>query len=476
MDPVEFRRHGHALVDWIADYLAHPEEHPVLSRVAPGHLRAALPDRAPEAGEPFETIARDFERLIVPALTHWNHPGFMAYFASSAPPVGILAELLSAALNQQAMLWRTSPVATELEDVALTWLRRLLDLPDGFGGVIYDTASISTLHGLAAARERALDGVREYGLADRSIGRPRVYCSEQAHSSVDKAVITLGLGLSALRRIPSDDEFRMRADLLDAAIAEDVAAGLRPMAVVATIGTTATGSIDPVAAIADICDRHGVWLHVDAAYAGPAAMLPQCRDLMRGWERADSVVTNPHKWLFVPFDLSAFYCRHMDLLRRTFSIVPSYLATPEAAAGVANLMDTGVQLGRRFRALKLWMLLRHFGAEGLKTRIAEHIRLARLLASWIDEDPRFERRAPVPLSVVCFRASPADRGPAGIDRLNEAIVDRVNAGGEILLSHARLAGSVTIRIAIAHADTREAHVRRAWELVRQHTTALLAQP
>jgi aromatic-L-amino-acid decarboxylase len=477
MDSSQFKRHGYAMVEWIADYFAHPERYPVLPRVAPGDVRRALPDHAPEAGEAFETIIDDFERVLVPAMTHWNHPGFMAYFSSSAPPAGVLAELLSAALNQQAMLWRTSPAATELEDVALGWLRGLLDLPDSFGGVVYDTASISTLHALAAARETAIPGVREHGLAGRGgIGQARVYCSEHAHSSVDKAVSTLGLGLSSLRRIPADEQFRMRADFLRQAIEDDLAAGHRPVAVVATIGTTATTSVDPVDEIATICERHEIWLHVDAAYAGVTAMLPECRPRMQGWERADSIVVNPHKWLFVPFDLSAFYCRRMDVLRRTFSIVPSFLETPDEARGARNLMDTGIQLGRRFRALKLWIVLRHFGAEGLRARLAEHMRLARLFASRVDADPRFERLAPVPFSVVCFRAKPEGMGDDELDRLNLSIVDRVNASGEIFVSHARVAGVIAIRVAIGHVDTTEAHVSRAWALFGQHIAELHPQP
>src|SRR5688500_4864328 len=359
---------------------------------------------------------RDFERVIVPALTHWNHPGFFAYFASSGSAPGVLAEFLSAALNQQAMLWRTSPAATELEEVSLGWLRQLLGLPADFEGVIYDTASISTLHALAAAREQAIPGVRTHGLAGRrGIGGVRVYCSEQAHSSIDKAVALLGLGLESLTHIPVDQQFRMRADALRDAIDRDIADGLKPVAVVATIGTTSTTSADPVAAVAEICAARGVWLHVDAAYAGVAAMMPEHRASFDGWERADSIVVNPHKWLFVPVDLSAFYCRRMDMVRRTFSVVPSVLETADEARGARNLMDTGIQLGRRFRALKLWMLLRHFGANGLRERIAEHIRLARLLASWVDADARFERLAPVPFSVVCFRAMPPRLGPAEID-------------------------------------------------------------
>jgi aromatic-L-amino-acid decarboxylase len=468
MDPSDFRRHGHALVDWIAEYLAGSERYPVLPRVLPGDVRSALPAHAPERGEPLDAILADFERIIVPALTHWNHPGFLAYFSSSGSPPAVLAEFLSAALNQQAMLWRTSPAATELEEVSLGWLRRLMGLPDEFEGVIYDTASVSTLHALAAAREAAIPGVREFGLAGRrGLGESRVYCSDQAHSSVDKAVLLIGLGRRSLRRIPSDDEFRMRVDILRAAIAEDRETGITPVAVVATIGTTSTTSVDPVKEIAEVCHREGVWLHVDAAYAGPAAIVPELRRHFEGWEAADSVVVNPHKWLFTPVDLSAFYCRRMDVVCETFSLVPEYLKTAEAGRGVRDLMDTGIQLGRRFRALKLWIVLRHFGAAGIRALIAEHIRLAQQFAGWVDADPDFERVAPVPFSVVCFRARP--RGleeSADLDALNERLLTAVNASGDVFLSHTRLGGAYVLRLAVGHLRTSERHVARAWELLR----------
>ena len=356
MDSEAFRRHGHELVDWIADYLEHAERYPVLARVKPGEIAAALPREAPEDGEPFEAIMADFERVLVPGLTHWNHPGFFAYFAITASAPGVLAEFLSAALNQQAMLWRTSPAATELEEVALGWLRRLIGLPEDFEGVIYDTASIATMHALVAAREAAIGNVRAKGLAARhDVLPPRVYCSDQTHSSIDKAVIAIGLGHESLRKIPSDSDFRMRADLLRDAIAEDRAGGRQPIAVVATVGTTSTTSVDPVSAIAEICARERVWLHVDAAYAGVAAMLPAHAHILDGSARADSLVVNPHKWLFTPFDLTAFYSRRMDVVRAAFSLTPEYLRTTYAEAR-RNLMDTGVQLGRRFRSLKLWMI------------------------------------------------------------------------------------------------------------------------
>ena len=471
MDPSEFRKHGHALVDWIAEYFAHPERYPVLPRVAPGDVRRALPSSAPESGEPFDDILRDFERILVPALTHWNHPGFFAYFASTGSAPAVLAEFLAAAVNQQAMLWRTSPAATELEEVALGWLRELVGLPPAFTGVIYDTASISTLHALAAAREGAVPGVRVHGLARRGVGPMRLYCSEHAHSSVDKAVMLLGFGHESLLRIQADGQFRMRADALEDAIDRDLADGIRPVAVVATAGTTSTTSVDPIDAIAAICGDRGVWLHVDAAYAGVTAMLPDRRALFAGWERADSIVINPHKWLFVPVDLSAFYCRRMDLLRGAFSLVPDFLRTSD---GATNLMDTGIQLGRRFRALKLWAVLRHFGAAEIRAVLTEHLRLAQVFAEWVDAHPDLERVAPVPFSVVCFRASPGalELSEPAADAFNEQLLDRINATGEVFLSHTRVNGRFVIRLAIGHLRTTDEHVRRAWELVTAHTAAL----
>jgi aromatic-L-amino-acid/L-tryptophan decarboxylase len=412
----------------------------------------------------------------VPGLTHWNHPGFFAYFAITSSPPGILAEFLSAALNQQAMLWRTSPAATELEEVALSWLRQLLGLPAPFEGVIYDTASIGSLHALACAREAAVADVRARGLTGRPELRPlRVYCSQEAHSSIDKAVILLGLGHTALRKIPVDAEFRMDPQELRAAIAEDRAHGLRPLAVVATIGTTSTTSADPVAAIAEICAAETLWLHVDAAYAGVTAMLSSHAPYFAGWQRADSTVVNPHKWLFTPFDLSAFYCRHPEVLRAAFSLVPDYLRTRDAA-GARNLMDTGIQLGRRFRALKLWAVLRHFGAEGIRQALEQHIALARRFAEWVDADPLFERLAPVPFSVVCFRARPPALAAAdALDAFNERLIDSVNATGEVFLSHTRVRGAFALRLAVGHLSTTERHVARAWALLREHADQLTAR-
>ena len=466
MDPEEFRREGHRVVDWLADYFAHPERFPVLAQVQPGDLVRALPSRAPEGPESFDAIFDDFTKLVVPGITHWNHPGFFAYFAISGSGPGVLAEMLAAGLNVQAMLWRTSPAATELEEVALGWLRDLMHLPPAFEGVIYDTASVAVLHALAAAREAVIADVRTKGLLGRSDVPPvRVYLSAHTHSSADKSVILLGLGKDALAHIPGDANHAMRVDQLRKAIAADRRAGILPLAIIATIGTTSSTAIDPVHEIADLCEAVGIWLHVDAAYAGVMAMLPAWRHAFRGAERADTLVVNPHKWLFTPFDCSVLYCRRMDVLRQAFSLVAEYLKTTEAAP-VKNLMDTGIQLGRRFRALKLWMVLRYFGASGIRQRLEAHVELARMFAGWVDSTQGWERLAPVPFSVVCFRHHPAGMDDeAVLESHNAAIMDAVNASGEAFLSHTKLDGRYVLRLAIGNIRTEQRHVRRAWELL-----------
>ncbi len=475
-----FRRDGHVLVDWIVEYLAHPERHAVLAQVEPGQVKRALPKEPPSDPEPLELVLRDVEEIIVPGLTHWNHPGFLAYFSSSGSEPGILGELLSAAFNVNAMLWRTSPAATELEELVLDWLRQLLGLPPQFMGIINDGASVSNLCAIAIAREALGLRIREEGLPGRpDLLRLRLYTSEQAHSSVEKAAIVAGLGQAGVKKIPVDGEFRMRPDALEAAIEEDLEAGWKPLCVVATAGTTSTASVDPVPEIARACERHNLWLHVDAAYAGVAAILPEERSVLAGCEHADSIVVNPHKWLFVPLDCSAFYCRHPRLARQAFSLVPEYLRAPEEER-VTNFMDYGVQLGRRFRALKLWMVLRTFGSEGLRQRLREHITLARQFGDWIEANPDFELLAPVSFSVVCFRSHP--RGlPAGpetdayLDRLNERILEATNETGEVFLSHTKLSGRFTLRLAIGNVRTSEVQVRRAWELLREHAARLDAE-
>ena len=467
MKEEDFRRFGHELIDWIADYFENIDQRPVLPDMEPGDLKAQLPSAPPVHGEPMENILADVDRLIAPALTHWSHPSFFAYFATSTSGPGILGELLTAAFDNKSMLWRTSPASTELEEVALDWLRQMMGLDGGMLGIIYDTASVSSMHAIAAAREGVEQRIREEGMS----GRPdlpllRVYVSEQAHSSIEKAVITLGLGQRGLRKIPTDSEFRMDVDALAAAINEDKRDGYLPFCIVATVGTTSTSSIDPVEKIIPIGEEHGMWLHVDAAYAGSAAVVPEFRHLLAGCERADSLVTNPHKWLFTPFDLSVLYCRHMDLLKRAFSLVPEYLRTPEQEK-VRSGSDYGIQLGRRFRALKLWMVMRYFGHEGLAARIREHCRLARLFVSLVDESPDWELLAPVPLALVCFGAKPEGVAPEKLDALNETIMHRVNASGRALLSHTRLNDKLTLRLSIGNIRTTEQHVRQVWELLNE---------
>ena len=478
MNAEEFRRYGHQVIDWIGEYLEHIDERPVLAQVEPGDLVAHLPKSAPEQGEAMGAILADVDRLIVPALTHWNHPSFFALFATSTSAPGIFGELLSAAFDVKAMLWRTSPAATELEEVALDWLRQMMGLDAGFEGIIYDTASVGSMHAMAAAREALNIRVREDGMSGRSdLPLLRIYASEQAHSSIEKGVLTLGLGQRALRSIPTDAEFRMDPNALAEAVAEDKRNGMQPFCVVATVGTTSTSSIDAVPAIADVCEQHKIWLHVDAAYAGSAAIVPEMRHILDGCERADSLVTNPHKWLFTPFDLSVLYCRRMDMIKRAFSLVPEYLRTSDAGT-VRNGMDYGIQLGRRFRALKLWMVLRYFGHEGLAARIREHCRLARLFATWVKESPDWEVLAPVPFSLVCFRACPEIDGESEVDRavrldaLNENIMNRINASGAAYISHTRLNDKFTLRLAIGNIRTAEEHVRRVWQLLDEVKTML----
>ena len=461
MTPEEFKKWGYRYVDWIADYLSHPERHAVLSKVKPGDIRKQLSQAPPEAPESFEAILQDLDRIIVPGLTHWNHPSFLAYFPTTGSEPGILGEMVTAALNVNAMLWRTAPAATELEEHVLNWLRQMIGLSDSFNGMICDTASMSTFHALAAARE-SVAGISGHSVRDDGICGPgspvlRIYASEQAHSSVEKSAMALGIGRRGLAKIGTDSEFRMDVDALESAIAADLLKGVRPFAVVATVGTTSTTSIDPVARIAEVCEKYQLWLHVDAAYAGAAAILPEQRHILEGCDRADSFVVNPHKWLLTPMDLSAFYCRRPEMLRRAFSLTPEYLKTAEGDS-VNNGMDYTLQLGRRFRALKFWMIVRHYGVEGLRAIIREHIRLARMFVSLVEKDSRFEVVAPSPFSTVCFRLKAGDAE-------NQAMIDRVNATGKTFISHTNLNGKLTARLAIGNSRTSEEHVRAAWTVI-----------
>ena len=474
MDPEEFRRSADHIVERIGAFLQDPTRWRVLPDVKPGDIRQALPGSPPDTGAPFDEILADFDRLIMPATTHWNHPGFMAYFAVSASAAGILAEALIATLNVNAMVWRSGPAATELEEVTTSWLRQMIGLPVAFDGVINDTASSSTLYALAAARELQADlRLREEGLAGRpEVPRMRVYCSQEAHSSVDKAVITLGFGLSGVRHIPTDQNYRMDVAALRAAIDEDKRACVRPIAVVATVGTTSTTAVDPVSEIAEVCEREKIWLHVDAAYGGSAAVIPEMRWVLQGADRAQSLVINPHKWLFVPIDCSVLYTTRPELMRAAFSLVPDYLVTAEGSAA-RNLMDYGVSLGRRFRALKLWFVLRYFGVDRIAEQLRRHIALAAEFEGWVRDDSRFELLAPRDFSVVVFRCRPAGLSEAELERLNTTILDAVNASGEIFLSHTKAKGRYAIRLAIGNLRTERQHVARAWELIRSNAGSIV---
>ncbi|MDP8982728.1 MAG: pyridoxal-dependent decarboxylase [Acidobacteriota bacterium] len=453
MTPEELRLHGHEVADWIAGYLEDIRGYPVLPDMRPGDLVDSLPASGPERGEPMDTILADFRAHIVPALTHWNHPRFFAFFSVSASGPGILGEMLAAALNVNGMLWKSCPAASELEQVTLGWLRDWIGLPPEFFGIIYDTASISTLHAVAAARERADPDARRRGTRGDLV----LYTSEQSHSSIEKAAITLGLGQDNVRHIPVDNAFRMRVEALEHAIAADLAAGKRPFCVVATTGTTSTSSIDPVAAIGEVARRHNLWLHVDAAYGGSAAVAPDFAWVLAGAAQADSLVINPHKWLFTPIDLSVLYTRHPEILRRAFSLVPEYLKTADDPRAI-NFMDYGVQLGRRFRSLKLWFVLRYFGREGIAALIRSHVGYAQRLAALIAADVRFEVCAPVPLSLVCFRLRDSDEK-------NREMLDRVNRSGVAFLSHTVLNGKFVLRLAIGNIATTWEDVAAAWAVV-----------
>ena len=469
ISPEEFARHSHRLSDWIATYLRDVGNYDVLSSVKPGAIRAQLPKSPPASAESLDDIIADIDRIVMPGATHWNHPGFLAYFANTASVPGILGEMVTAALNLNGMLWRTSPVATELEQVVTDWLRQLFGMGDGWFGMITDTASISTMYALAAARERdpAL-GIRQRGMAGRSdLPRLRIYCSEHAHSSVDKAAMTLGLGLENVVHVACDADFRLRPAMLNRAIQADRAQGFRPLAVVATAGTTSMTSVDPIGDIATICQRESLWLHVDGAYGGSAMAVPEMRPLFAGLEKADSLVVNPHKWLFTPMDCSVLFTRHSKVLRRAFSLVPEYLTTSEGDDAL-NYMDYGLQLGRRFRALKLWMVIRAFGSDGIAERIRHHCRLARTFAEWVSAAGNgWAVCAPVPFSTVCFRHVPAgETDEAEIASHNAVIMSRVNESGDVFISHTKLGDQYVLRVAIGNLRTSEATLERAWALLR----------
>ncbi len=463
MDPETFRRRGREVVDWIADYMERIETFPVRSNVAPGEIRARLPAEPPETGEPFEAVLRDLDEIILPGITHWQSPNFFAYWPANSSGPAVLGELLSAGLAVQGMSWETSPACTELEIHVLDWMLDMLGLPERFhsssagGGVIQDTASSATLCALLAARERATDFVTDRKGCDRSLV---AYGSTQAHSSVEKAVRIAGLGSEQLRLIDVDDQYAMDASALERGIETDLDAGLTPCFVTATVGTTSSGAIDPVRAIGEIAKRHRVWLHVDAAMSGTAAICPEFRSVHDGVELADSYCVNPHKWMFTNFDCDLFYVADRATLVRTLSVLPEYLRNRATESGVViDYRDWHIPLGRRFRALKLWLVIRHYGIEGLRHHVRRHVELARMFTGWVEADRDFELAAPVPLNLVCFRHR-------GGDTINQAIIDRVNDSGKLFLTHTRLGDWFVLRLAIGQTHTEQRHVQAAWDAIR----------
>jgi len=466
--PEEFRKQLHELADWIADFRQNIESLRVAPDDKPGAIRAQLPPQPPEEGEPFEKILSDVDRLIVPGLVHWSHPMFLGYFGWTTTAPGILGEIITAPLNVNAMTWRTSPAATELETLVIDWLRQWMHLPKDFDGVVYDTASVGVMHALAAAREEAAPSTRKRGLVGAGAPVFRIYASEQAHSSAEKAAIALGLGEENVQRVPVDAKFRMDAAALREMIAQDGQRNFQPLAVVATVGTTSTAAVDPVPEIAKVCHENRMWLHIDGAYGAGFAILPECKSLTDGWSDADSIVVNPHKSLFVPLDFSVLYVRNLERLRRVFTLIPEYLRGDTVEAQ-KNYMDYGIQLGRRFRALKAWVIWRSLGRTGMVARMREQIRLANLLARWIKTDDRFELAAPVSMGVVCFQFVGGDQNE--IDRLNSQIVERINAAGRAYLTQTKLRGRTVMRIGLGNVLTTEQHLRDAWELIQKECSS-----
>ncbi len=467
----EFRKYAHELVDWMVDYLENIEAYPVKSPVKPGEIIAQLPDIPPNDPEPFSQIMRDFEKIIMPGVTHWQHPNFHAYFPANSSPPSVLAEMLTATLGLQCMIWQTSPAAAELEERTMQWLQQMLDLPGKWDGVIQDTASTATLCSILTAREQHANyRINRAGL----MGSPRlvVYCSEQTHSSIDKAVKIAGIGSDNLRKIPVDENYAMRPELLENAIRTDMTAGYRPLCVVATLGTTGSTAIDPLRPIGEICQRFGIWLHVDAAFAGTALVLPEFRWMADGLELANTFVFNPHKWMFTNFDCTAYFVKDKSALIRTFEILPEYLKTADDNR-VNNYRDWGIQLGRRFRALKLWFVIRSYGVKGIRKKVRQHIALAQQAVKWIIAHPDFELLAPAPLNAICFRFHPAAISNEDLlNELNEKLLHRLNASGEVFLTHTKLNGRYTIRLIIGQTNVTLKHVEKVWNLIQKFSCEL----
>lgn len=465
----EFRKSGHQLIDWIADYLNDIEKYPPLSQVNPGDILKRIPESPPQKGEDIENVLKDVDKILMDGITHWNHPGFMAYFNSTSSGPGILAELLTAGLGINGMLWKTSPAFTELERAMMNWFRQMIGLPENYWGIIYDTASTSSMHAIASAREQLNLVFREKGMTGREeIPKLRMYCSEHAHSSIEKGAVTLGIGIEGVKKIPVNNKFELIPKKLEQKIVEDFLEGNKPFCVVATVGTTSTTSIDPIEEIAELCEKYNIWLHIDAAYAGVAAMIPEMKWITKAWEKADSIVVNPHKWMFTPMDLSIYFTRKPEILKQAFSLVPEYLKT-KVDDEVENLMDYGIQLGRRFRSLKLWFIIRYFGVDGLASRIKNHIKLAKEFAEWVDNENDFELMAPVLFSTICFRYNPGNKTEEELNNLNEKLFEKINFSGKIFLSHTKLNDKFVIRLTIGSIRHERRHIEEAWQIIKKLT-------
>ena len=463
----DFKKAGYKVVDWLCDYMKGVEKFPVMAQTKPGEIKEKIPTSPPEGAESMEEIFRDFQNIVLPGITHWQHPSFFAYFPANTSPPSILAEFLTAGLAVNTMIWETSPAATELEERVMEWLRYMLGLPGDFKGVIQDTASVATVCALLCARERVTDfRVNEKGFSEA--GKLRVYASDQAHSSVEKGAKIAGFGRENVILVESDDDFRMKPQALESNIGKDIASGYKPTCVVATVGTTSSTSIDPLSSIGKVCSKHNVWLHVDAAHAGTAAILPEKRNILDGVELVDSFVFNPHKWMMTNFDCSAFFVKDPGILRRVFEIHPEYLKTGKDQE-VINYRDWGIQLGRRFRALKLWFVIRNYGVKGLQEIIRNHILWAQEFAKWVDESEVFERLAPVPVNLVCFRFNPGKKDKKlteeELEFLNKRLIEEVNRSGKIYITHTKLKGKYSLRLCVGQATTQLKHVEEAWRIL-----------
>ena len=468
MDKEAFKKFGYQFIDWVADYMTGVDKYPVMPSVQPGEISEKIPREPPFESESMDRIFSDFKEIILPGMTHWQHPSWFAYFPANNSPPSILAELLTAGLGAQCMIWQTSPAAAELEETVLEWLRIMLGLPEGMAGVIQDTASTATLCALLTVRENATN----FETNSRGLKEPLVvYASEETHSSIEKGVKIAGYGTEALRYIMTDENFAIIPSKLEEAVIRDKEKGLHPACVVATLGTTSSTAMDPVEPIGEICRRHGLWLHVDAAFAGTAAILPEKRDMLRGSEYMDSFVFNPHKWMFTNFDCSAYFVKDPDILIKTFEIHPEYLKTG-VDTKVKNYRDWGIQLGRRFRALKLWFVIRSYGVKGIQDIVREHIRLAGMFKAWVEDHRDFELMAPVSLSVVCFRLNDG-RPDEELDALNAEFLESLNRTGKVFMTHTTLRGRYVIRMVIGQRTSEEGHVREAWKLISEKAAEAL---